>query len=288
MPNGNAPMPSDIWNPPSPNPKPWNVVFGSGSVRWPAGLGGTFALFCKSNGNKNQKKNMIMFQSNNFRHTQCTPQWVKYGSQQTHRGSSSLVLPRPYNGITFSLLMAALHTGHSWRFGRVSSHWCKHGQQNKWPHILTTASFAVSKQILHSNIESSFLVLFASFCCLAFDVSVADAVAVAADDDDDWSFSGGCMFSLFMILLALGALLISLLSIDWVASATTDIGSDNEDIFFVLFFFVFSVHNSLETNVWIVLSTIQFDSTTETTCENNKIHNHGSRVRANKYTCISL
>lgn len=28
--------------------------------------------------------------------------------------------------------------------------------QNKWPHILTTASFAVSRQILHSNILSSF------------------------------------------------------------------------------------------------------------------------------------
>lgn len=54
--------------------------------------------------------------------------------------------------------MAALHTGHNWRVGRVSSHWCKHGQQNKCPHILTTASLAVSKQILHSNIESSFFV----------------------------------------------------------------------------------------------------------------------------------
>lgn len=39
-------MPSDIWKPPSPNPKPWNAVFGSGSVRWPAGRGGTFDL-CK-------------------------------------------------------------------------------------------------------------------------------------------------------------------------------------------------------------------------------------------------
>lgn len=28
--------------------------------------------------------------------------------------------------------------------------------QKRWPHILTTASFAVSKQILHSNILSSF------------------------------------------------------------------------------------------------------------------------------------
>lgn len=44
MPNGNAPIPNDIWKPPSPNPNPWNVVFGSGSVRWPAGRGGTFEL----------------------------------------------------------------------------------------------------------------------------------------------------------------------------------------------------------------------------------------------------
>lgn len=44
IPNGNAPIPSDIWKPPSPNPNPWNVAFGSGSVRWPAGRGGTFEL----------------------------------------------------------------------------------------------------------------------------------------------------------------------------------------------------------------------------------------------------
>lgn len=74
----------------------------------------------------------------------------------TYRGSS-FVLPRPYRGMTLSLLIAALHTGHNWRVGRVSNHWCKHGQQNRWPHKLTTASLAVSKQILHSNTDSSFL-----------------------------------------------------------------------------------------------------------------------------------
>lgn len=73
------------------------------------------------------------------------------------RGSCWFVLPRPYNGMTFSLLIAALHTGHNCRVGRVSSHWCKHGQQNRCPHKLTTASLAVSKHMLHSNIESSFL-----------------------------------------------------------------------------------------------------------------------------------
>lgn len=107
-------MPKDMWNPLSPNPKPWKPP-GSGSARCPCGLGGTFV-----------------------------------------RGSCWFVLPRPYSGITFSLLIAALHTGHSCRLGRVSSHWCKHGQQNKCPHILTTASLAVSKQMLHSNMESSF------------------------------------------------------------------------------------------------------------------------------------
>lgn len=135
------------------------------------------------------------------------------------------MLPRPYNGITFSLLIAALHTGHSWRVGRVSSHWCKHGQQNKWPHILTTASLAVSKQILHSNIESSFLVLLASLVCLAFDVSVPDAV----NDDDDCSFTGGCMFSLLVVLLALGTLLVSV-SVDCGVSTTTGAASDSDDI----------------------------------------------------------
>lgn len=37
-------------------------------------------------------------------------------------GSSCLVLPLPYKGTTFSLLMAALQTGHTCRFGRVSNH----------------------------------------------------------------------------------------------------------------------------------------------------------------------
>jgi len=64
--------------------------------------------------------------------------------------------PRPYKGITFWCDMAALHTGHTWLFGFVSSHWWRHGQQNRWPHIEMTAFLAVSKQILHSNAESKF------------------------------------------------------------------------------------------------------------------------------------
>lgn len=71
-PKGKAPIPNDIWNPPSPNPKPWKAEPGSGSDLCPAGLGGTFS-----------------------------------------RGSSCLLLPRPYSGTTLSLLMAALQTGHT-------------------------------------------------------------------------------------------------------------------------------------------------------------------------------
>lgn len=45
-------------------------------------------------------------------------------------GSSCLVSPRPYNGITLSLLIAALQTGHICLVGRVSNHWCRQGQLN--------------------------------------------------------------------------------------------------------------------------------------------------------------
>ena len=40
----------------------------------------------------------------------------------SYLGSSWFVLPLPYNGITLSLLMPALHTGHTDLFGRVSNH----------------------------------------------------------------------------------------------------------------------------------------------------------------------
>lgn len=43
-------------------------------------------------------------------------------SNNTNRGSCWFTLPRPYNGITLSLLIPALHTGHMGLFGRVSSH----------------------------------------------------------------------------------------------------------------------------------------------------------------------
>mmetsp|Transcript_44365 Transcript_44365/g.117695 ORF Transcript_44365/g.117695 Transcript_44365/m.117695 type:complete len:84 (-) Transcript_44365:16-267(-) len=31
------------------------------------------------------------------------------------------------------------------------SHWCRHDQQNRWPHRVTTGSTACSRQILHSK-----------------------------------------------------------------------------------------------------------------------------------------
>lgn len=116
IPKGNAPMPKWNWNPPpSPNPNPGiNPLWGSGSVRWPGGRGGSLSL-----------------------------------------GSCWLPDPLPYRGITFSLDIAALQTGHVWLFGRVSSHWCKQGQQKRCPHMEMTASFAVSRHILHSKFELS-------------------------------------------------------------------------------------------------------------------------------------
>lgn len=113
IPNGKAPIPKDIWNPPSPKPNPWNPPRFSGSGLCPWGLGGVLSL-----------------------------------------GSCCPVLPRPYNGITFSRLIPALHTGQTWRFGLVSNHWCKQGQQKRCPHRLMTASLAVSRQMLHSNVLS--------------------------------------------------------------------------------------------------------------------------------------
>lgn len=114
--------------------------------------------------------------------------WIQ--ESLSYLGSSCFVAPRPYNGMTLSLLIAALQTGQTCLVGLVSSHWCKHGQlqfyysyyndcqvffilcsiyqirwntyQNRWPHILTTASLAVSRQMLHSNILSSFSFSFSS------------------------------------------------------------------------------------------------------------------------------
>lgn len=43
-PKGNAPIPKDMWKPPSPNPNPENPAFASGSDRCPAGRGGTLFL----------------------------------------------------------------------------------------------------------------------------------------------------------------------------------------------------------------------------------------------------
>lgn len=112
-PNGNAPIPKDIWKP-SPNPKLGNVLYSDCSVRCPWGRGGIFFS----------------------------------------RGSF-LSEPRPYSGITCSRVTALLQTGQVGLIGFVSSHWCKQGQQKRWPHMLTTASLAVSRQMLHSKFDSA-------------------------------------------------------------------------------------------------------------------------------------
>lgn len=113
IPNGKAPIPNDIWKPPSPKPNPWKPPRFSGSGLCPCGRGGVFSL-----------------------------------------GSCWPVLPRPYMGITLSRLIPALHTGHTCLLGRVSSHWCKQGQQKRCPHKLITASLAVSRHMLHSKVLS--------------------------------------------------------------------------------------------------------------------------------------
>merc|ERR1719266_2135620 len=120
-PNGNAPIPNDICNPlpPPPNPpKPPNVdpPVDSGSGRWPFGLGGT----------------------------------------GLSRGSLGFASSLPYNGTTLSFPIPALHTGQICLFGLVSSQVCRHGQQNKCPHIEMTASLATSKQMLHSKAAFEF------------------------------------------------------------------------------------------------------------------------------------
>lgn len=52
--------------------------------------------------------------------------WIE--ESLSYLGSSCFVAPRPYNGMTLSLLIAALQTGQTCLVGLVSSHWCKHGQ----------------------------------------------------------------------------------------------------------------------------------------------------------------
>lgn len=138
IPNGKAPIPNDIWNPPSPNPKPWNPPRFSGSGLCPCGRGGVLS-----------------------------------------RGSCCPVLPLPYSGITLSRLIPALHTGHTCLVGRVSNHWCRQGQQKRCPHRLMTASLAVSRHMLHSNVLSWLLLESAAVVVLLDEVPVFSAEEVA-------------------------------------------------------------------------------------------------------------
>ena len=55
-----------------------------------------------------------------------------------------------------SFPIPALHTGQICLFGLVSNHVCRHGQQNRCPHIEITASLATIKHILHSKAALTF------------------------------------------------------------------------------------------------------------------------------------
>lgn len=62
-------------------------------------------------------------------------------------------LPRPYKGITFSLVTPALQMGHSPR-PLFSNHLKRHGQQYRCPHWVITGSVQVKRQILQSKLAS--------------------------------------------------------------------------------------------------------------------------------------
>lgn len=60
-PNGYPPIPNDMWNPPSPKPRPENPVLLSGSVLCPTGRGGTLFLFKKKKTMTIYLVNMIIY-----------------------------------------------------------------------------------------------------------------------------------------------------------------------------------------------------------------------------------
>lgn len=88
------------------------TVFASASALWPGGRGGT--LFLRRKKISNYVRQVFFFTESSY--------------FAAYLGSSWFVLPRPYKGITFSLLIPDLQTGHNFLFGLVSSHWCKQGQ----------------------------------------------------------------------------------------------------------------------------------------------------------------
>lgn len=137
-PKGNAPMPKDMWKPVS--LKPWNLCAGTGGDTKPSI---TENSVIKSNSKKagfTDPSSALRFRSLSLR--------SRWGFQPERRrttsgaaakniwrrlransklawylGSSWLALPLPYSGMTFSLLMPALQTGHCCLLGRISSHW---------------------------------------------------------------------------------------------------------------------------------------------------------------------
>lgn len=137
-PKGNAPMPKDMWKPVS--LKPWNLCAGTG--------GDTKASIRKNPGIKSNSKKTAAFtdpssalrfcslalrsrwsfQPERWRTTSGTAAntWRRLRVKSKlawYLGSSWLALPLPYSGMTFSLLMPALQTGHCCLLGRISSHW---------------------------------------------------------------------------------------------------------------------------------------------------------------------
>lgn len=87
----------------------------SGSGLWPCGLGGVLSL-------KSQRHD------NRWIHNKIVSLSLFVLFVDNYLGSCWPVLPRPYNGITLSLLIPALHTGHTCLFGLVSNH-CNRNRQ---------------------------------------------------------------------------------------------------------------------------------------------------------------
>ena len=63
-----------------------------------------------------------------------------------------LLPPLPYRGTSLSSSTRALHTGQSWQVEWLWSHRYRHGQQKRWPHIVTTGSSHASKHMLQSKL----------------------------------------------------------------------------------------------------------------------------------------
>lgn len=149
-PKGKAPMPNDMWKPVS--PKPWNICT---QEKKNTKLKQKQEV-CLNNAASTEKHRLAVFERkwwNGKRTHPASALWLcslslrpRWSFQPEHRrrrtiiesnrdistiidtrtrvhlGSSWLELPRPYSGMTLSLLMPALHTGHCCLLGCVSNH----------------------------------------------------------------------------------------------------------------------------------------------------------------------